>query len=118
MPKNSSGHPIVANSLVRSSEVVLMDAVAIGANDYHATPIDMDNHSKIHIYGTVNQNHPFYILVSGQTSGQIYFFNEIFPETIDGNNDFSIQIADTARYLWIGTGSQGLTFTAKYTLLE
>jgi len=118
LPKNSSGHPIFASSLVRSDEVVLMDSISIGANDYHPTPIDMNNHSKVHIYGTVNTNHPFYIFVSGQTSGQIYFFKEIFPETIDGNHDFSIQISDTARYLWIGTSHQGLTFTAKYSLIE
>ena len=118
LPKNSNNHPIFASSLVRSEEVVLMDAIAIGANDYLPTPIDMKNHSKVHIYGTVNANHPFYIFVSGQTTGQIYFFKEIFPETIDSNHDFSIQIKDTARYLWIGTSHQGLTFTAKYTLIE
>ena len=118
LPKNSRGYPIFSNTIVRSDEVVLMDGIALGANDYHTTPIDMRSHSKIHIYGTVSANHSFYIFVAGEPNGQIYFFKEVFPETIDTNHDFSIQISDTARYLWIGCGNQGLTFTAKFTLLE
>ena len=118
LPKNSNGHPIIANSLVRSDEVTLMDDIEILGNAYHSTPIDMNNHSKIHIYGTVDTNHPFYIFVSGQSSGRLYYFKEVFPETVDSNHDFSIQLADTARYLWIATHDQALTFTLKYTLLE
>ena len=117
LPKNSNGHPIFANQTIRRTEVNYLNDIEIASGSQWNDPIDMGAYTKISIYGQVDANHPFYIFTNGAT-GKLNLLKEIFPETVDGEYHFFIQLENTPRYLYIATGNQTLTFTVKYTQIE
>jgi len=118
LPKNSRGHPIFAEQDVRRNEVVLMDAEAIPSGSQWNVPIDMANIERISIYGEVSANHPFYIFTNGVVDEKLYLLKEVSPVNVDGEYHYFVQLENTPRYLWIATGTQGLTFTTKYTQID
>ena len=117
LPKNAYGHPLVSQIIKRNTEVNLLTDVVLPSGTHSNTPIE-NNGRAIAIYGEVNANHPLYIFTNGIIDEKKYLLQEVYPVAIDGEYHFYLNLENTPKYLWIGTGQQGLTITLKYTVIE
>ena len=118
LPKNNRGHPLFGNTIDRAEQVNYLESEAIPAGSQWNVPIDMLGYTTISIYGEVDANHPFFIFTNGKSDEKLYLLKEIFPEAVDSEYHFYINLQNTPRFLWIATGSQALTFTINYTKIE